>query len=611
MATRLQRLRREGLSETFPFAGPAFRRAAPWLLAAIAFAGLLTRIHPTIRFGVWGSDSGEYILLTRQLVDTGRVLFPYDGWGLAYPYFPGMFVVSGAVHAVLGVDLQHAVLWTTPLLASTIPVLVGLLAYRVTSDPRVGALAGAFVAVTAPVVLVTSHAMPGTLGHVFLLALLAFLPDAYRDRTHGILLAVVAVALVLTHHLSTYFAAGILAFIPFYREITQRSSNATRLRVEIPLAGGLVLLAAIWWLGVAVPFREQIVGDALKLNPWITAVGFLGALALLPLLVVFKRQRTDWHRNPRYPSFPRQRSSILGTFFGFVAIILAIMAFRVPGTNMEVGWPTFFYVLPVLAFVSFLSLGVSAIRFHKHGTLVLGWLYAILGSLAFASATNSRVLFPFRHVDYMVEAMAPLVAVGMVMVYDQTLASRIPAERARTRANLVAALAVLLVVSAVMSIPPREAIGGFEEGMTNQELAAVRWVRDHPEVVAPNSTMAADHRVSSLLWGLAGIHATWDYTPRTYHAEDAREVFAELSNLTIPAGENRRIDHVFLSPEIERGVTLLQWENSRPMSPQAIAKFEDPELFEKLYDEDGVRIYRVRWENSPLPEPAPAVQRSA
>lgn len=611
MATRLQRLRREGLSETFPFAGPAFRRAAPWLLAAIAFAGLLTRLHPAIRHAVWGSDSGEYLYLTEQLVETGRILFPYDGWGLAYPYFPGMFVVSGAVHAVLGIDLFHAVLWTVPALAATIPVLVALLAYRVTSDPRVGALAGAFVAVTAPVVIVTSHAMPGTLGHILLLGLLVFLPDAYRDRTHGVLLAVLAVALVLTHHLSTYFAAGILAFIPFYREFTQRSSDKARLRVEIPLAGGIVLLSAVWWLGVAVPFREQIVGDALKLDPWITAIGFLGALALLPLLVIFKRQRTAWHRNPRYPSFPRQRSMVLGTFFGFVAIILLMMAFSVPGTNIEVGWPTLAYVLPVLAFVSFLSVGVAAIRFHKHGTLVLGWLYAILASLAFASVTNSRVLFPFRHVDYMVEAMAPLIAVGMVMVYDQTLASRIPAERAHTRANLVAAVAVLLALSALTSLPPRETIGGFEEGMGRNELDAVRWVRDHPEIIPAGSTMAADHRVSSLLWGIAGIHATWDYTPRTYHAEDPREVFAELERLHIPARDEARIDYIFLSPQMEEGVTLLQWENSRPMTRAAIAKFEDATLFEKVYDEDGTRIYRIRWENTPLPAREPVVQGPA
>jgi hypothetical protein len=62
--------------------------------------------------------------------------------------------------------------------------------------------------------------------------------------------------------------------------------------------------------------------------------------------------------------------------------------------------------------------------------------------------------------------------------------------------------------------------------------------------------------------------------------------------------QNRRrsYDHVILSPPIEEGVTLTQWETSRPMTPAAIAKFEDPTYFEKIYDVDGVRIYRVKWE---------------
>src|ERR1051325_1660069 len=164
MATRLQRLRRGGVTESFPFAGPQSRRAEPWLLAGIGCVALLVRLWPAVRYGVWGSDSGEYVYLTRQLVDGGEVRLGYHGWGLAYPYFPGLFVVSGAVSAMLGVDPFHAVLWTTPILAATLAILVGLLGYRITSDPRVAIVAGAFVAVSSTVVVTTSHAMPGTLG---------------------------------------------------------------------------------------------------------------------------------------------------------------------------------------------------------------------------------------------------------------------------------------------------------------------------------------------------------------------------------------------------------------------------------------------------------------
>jgi len=595
VATRLQRLRRDGLRESFTFAGPALRRAAPWLLAGVFAAAVLVRLWPAVRFGVWGSDEGEYLYLTRRLVDTGRISFAYQGWGVAYPYFPGLFVVSGAVTAVLGVDVFHATLWTTPVLSAILPVLVGLLAYRVTSDPRAGLVAAAFAAVTAGIVVTTSHAMPGALGQFLLLGLLALLPDAYKDRTHLVWLSLVGAALILTHHLSTYFAIGILVFIPFWRELTQDHYDVLRLRVEVPFALAMIAATLVWWLGVAGPFRDQIVGDEIKLNPWLTAAIFLLPLAAVPALVAYKRSRARWFLLPRYPSFPRQRRLVVGGFLLFAGVALALVLVKLPGSDIDLPWSTFWYTLPLIAFLCFVPLGIALARFYRQGTMIGAWTYAILASLAFAIATNSHVLFPFRHVDYMTEAMAIFVAIGMLVAYDETLASRIPADRPRVRAYLVAGLVALLVVAAVASNPPRETLGGFEEGISQEELSAVQWAAAHHDIIPPGATIAADHRVSSLLWGLADLHATWDYTPQTYHAENLSAVKGELAHAQVPAEGHARVDYVFLSPEIEQGVTLLQWENSAPMSAAAVAKFANATVFPKVYDEEGVRIYRVNW----------------
>lgn len=595
MATRLQRLRRGDFTE-FPFAGPSFRRAAPWLMGIVLLLGLATRLYPAVRYGVWGSDSGEYQFLTRRLVDTGRITFDYDGWGLAYPYFPGMFVVSGAVTAVLGIDLFYAVQWTTPVLAAGVPLLVGLLAYRITSDPRVAVAAAAFLATTSPIVLTTSHAMPGTLGQLLMFGLLALVPDAQRDRIHFPLMAVLGAALVLTHHLTTYFAIGALVFSAFLREMVQLRTDRDRLEVDVALAGGLLAMAAVWWLVVAKPFRDEIVGDALPFPPLVTTVLFLLALAALPALVLWKRRRVEWHTIPRYGTFPAQWIRALATALGFWLIVLFVVIVRLPGSAITVAPVALLYVLPVLGFLAFLPIGHGAIRFHRQGVVVLGALYAVLASLAFAILTSSRVLFPFRHADYMIMAMAPLLALGMLVVYDQAVAARLPADRPRVRALLTGAFIMLIAASALLSVPPRETIGGFEEGISVEELDAVRFLAANPAIVPPNATIAADHRISSLLFGLAGFHPTWDYTPRTYHAETVEEALEELALAHVPARGEARVDYVFLSPPIEEGVTLTQWENSRPMSEAAIAKFETSSAFEKVYDVQGIRVYRVRWD---------------
>lgn len=596
MAARLQRLRRGPLSESFAFAGPAFRRAAPWLLVVVFFLGLLARSFPALFNAVWGSDSGEYIFLTQRLVETHRVSFDYQGWGIAYPYFPGLFVVSGAVTAVVGVDVFHAVLWTTPVLAGLLGVLVALLSYRITGDPRVAIVAGTFVAVGATTVITTSHAMPGTLGQVILLGMLALLPDAHKNRRHFALYAIMGVALVWTHHLTTYFAVGIFAFIPFYREITQRSPDRLRLRTEAGIAAFLLVLAAVWWLGFAPPFRNQIVGDALPFNPWVTALVFLVALSALPVLVRFKRARSDWFKSPRYPSFPKQRVYVAATFVALWALIAFVALVHVPGSGISISALALIFVIPILGYLAFLPLGVTTVRFYKGGVIPLAMMWAVLASLAFAVVTNSRIFFPFRHVDYLAMAMAPMAAIGMVMVYDQTLAARMPADRASARAGLITAFAFLVALALALSLPPRSVIGGFEEGISNDELDAVRWVKGHPDVVPPGSTIAADHRVSSLLWGLASAHPTWDSAKTTYHTEDASVALDDLSSLYVPYNRtNERVDYVFLSPQIEAGVTLLQWENSEPMSPAAIQKFDQDPAFALVYHENGVRIYRVNW----------------
>jgi len=580
-------------------ASPSFRRSAATLMGLIFGLALVVRLVPTVRFAIWGSDTGEYLFLTRQLVDTGRIIFDYEGWGLAYPYFPGMFVVSGAVEAVLGVRVETAVKYTVPMLSALIPMMVGLLGYRVTSDPRVGVISAAMTAVAATIIILTSHAMPGTLGQLFLIGLLLWLPDTSRDLRHLVPAGLLAAALLVTHHLTTYFAIGILAMVMLHREMLQDRTDVARVRGEVPLAGGLLLGALLWWLGVASPFRDQIVGDALPLPAWATTLLFLAALAGLVALVRFKRRHSRTILPPAYVAIVRQSRVYVSFVVGLLLLVGAFIVWRVPGTQFSVAPSALLFVAPIILWFGFAPAGFSALRFHRHGTLIIGWAYAILASLAFAIVTESHVLFPFRHVDYLSFALAIPAAVGLLMAYDQTVATGGPTQRRVWRARWVAAVLTLVFVSAVFSQPTRDAMGGFEEAITRDEYAAVLFVRDNPELFPAGSTFAADHRISSLLWGVAGMNATWDFTPRTYHSEHVAEVLEELASLDIPSGDGQRIDHVFVSPVIEAGVALLQWEPSTPMSAAAIAKFDDAEHFEVVYDVADVRIYRVNWSAAP------------
>lgn len=559
--------------------------------------GVLIRLAPLVFTAVWGSDSGEYYFLTKRLLDTHAVSFTYDGWGIAYPFFPGMFLLTGAVVATTGVPLLTAVQVVVPVVAGLIGLGVLLVTHRVTGSRLASVSAGAFAAVTAPNVIVTSHAMPGSLGHVLVIAGLLLALHARDDKRHLWAFPVVAIALLVTHHLSTYFLAGIVAGAAFLRELGEPAWDRRALAVDVPVVLGTTALALAWWLGVADVFRERIVGDALDLDPFVTAAGFVLALLALPALVLARRRwlpRVAWRSG-----VPSARASVtvaVGVLGGLSAAIIAFMYVGFPGTNITVTPVTLAYALPPALVIALAVIGARATGFTRDGRFLVGWTLAITASLAFAAVTKNTVLFPYRHIDYLMEGVAAVAGVG-VLVVAALVARRAPAARARHVTWSV--LAVALVVMAAMSYPPREAVGGFEEAITAPEVEAVRWTEDG---LPPASTIAADHRVSSLLFGLAGHRATWDYTYWTYHAESWEPVFDELAALDIPSGEGVRVDYVFLSPPIREGVTLVQWENSKPMTDAAWNKFfTDTEHFEHVYadDADDVHVFRVRWENAP------------
>ncbi|MHB8606643.1 MAG: hypothetical protein ACYDCK_15475, partial [Thermoplasmatota archaeon] len=463
-------------------------------------------------------------------------------------------------------------------------------------------VAAAFVAVTAPQVIFSSHGMPATLGASLLFVLLVFFLESVRptgeiDPRYAALLLPVGVALVLSHHLSTYFAVGIVAGAAFLRELGSTRSNTARLRVELPLVGGLVALAAWWWLVVATPMRDQIVGEALALPPVVTALVFVAALAALPLVVLVKRRVPALRRIRFHPRLHGSRRA-LALYAGFVLVFLAgslyFVFVDVPGTDLSVPPITLAYLAPVVLLLALALVGASAAKLARDGWFAWGWMAAILLSLVFAAVTKNHVIFPFRHIDVLVDGLSMLIGIGFVACL-----ALVGARSRRARLALVTALVLVLFANAATANPPREAIAGFEEGVTHDEYTAILWARDH---LPADSTIAADHRVSSLLFGVAHLAASWDYTNATYHATSWPPVAAELAALDIPGHPHARIDYVFLSPEIRKGVILVQWENALPMSDAAYAKFfTDTTHFTKVCGDglgdctNGVYIFRVNW----------------
>jgi len=107
-------------------------------LLAVMAAAIVMRFMPLGQFAVWGSDSGEYYYLTKRLVADSSVSTVYGGWGFGYPYFPGMFLLTGEAALLTGTGVFSSLLWVAPFAASLSVLVIALIALRAFEDIRRG-----------------------------------------------------------------------------------------------------------------------------------------------------------------------------------------------------------------------------------------------------------------------------------------------------------------------------------------------------------------------------------------------------------------------------------------------------------------------------------------
>lgn len=575
---------------------PVRARHAALGLAAVAALGVAVRLLPLASFAVWGSDTGEYHRLTEELVRQGRLSLDYPGWGVAYPWFPGLYSVAGAVSAMTGLDARASLEVLVPALAGLAALAAALLAHALTRDARAALLAGAVLAVAMPAAFATSHAMPGALGHLFLLGGLLLAWAAPRDRGALVAALLVAAALVATHHLSTYMFLVALGGMVLLRALLVRHAAGAEHAAPLAVLAAALAMAVAWWLW-AQPVRDDIAPKASALGvPGLAALALL-ALAALALLPRWRAGRA-WAFQPRYPD-ARRGLRIVGGMFAAVLAGSAVVGFvRVPGTSVQVTPLAVLWFLPLVAVVAFAFLGSGLAKFRPGGAWVYGWSVAQLASFGLAMAAGSVVLLPYRHTEYLLEPIALLAGLGLAAAVAHARA-RSPRLGAWAAAGVVG----LLLANAAAAYPPPSVLAGFTEGTTRGEMAAVRWAGEHV-ALAPDAVIAADHRMSSMLFGYAGLNATWEYAPRTFEAPSFDEARAEMLAVHAPSGV-KRVDYVFLSRAMREHLALAQWDAAQPLSPAAQAKFDADPHYQAACRGDEVTIYRVVWDTAPAPAAGP------
>jgi hypothetical protein len=532
------------------------------------------------QYEVWGSDTGEYYYITNQLASDGYIETEYDGWGFGYPHFPGLFYLSGASHFLTGMDVLWSLTVIIPIAASLSVFVVFLISRMLFKNDAAGLLASAFVAVAMPSVFATSHPMPGSLGDLLLFSSVLFLIASLKNNKFIPLLVLSALALTITHHLSSYFLFTMIFGGLFVAGII---GNKDKREIKLSWAFLLLFLSmlALFWVIGAKPFSERVISMAFDLPFWIVlSLGFI--VLFVVYFLIWIRRRISWCYKPKFPK--SYRTIVL--FIVLLCIIFFVLGFlvlvKVPGTEVQLTPETVLLFTPLVVLLAFTSVGAGYIKMYKHGMVVFGWIFALLASLFLAIFTSNRVLLTYRHPQYFMLPLALAVGLGIVMLIDSITND----QRNFKKGLSVGLVIVLLGLTSLSAYPPTEVMGGFQEGTSEAEMQGVAWAKNSLE---EGATVATDHRMSSMLFGFGGLNATWDEAYKTLHAPSYEECEDEIESISIPSGE-KSINYILLDDEIKEGVALLQWENAKAMSQKAQDKFEKYP-FIKLYEANGVEVY--------------------
>ncbi|MGA7861947.1 MAG: hypothetical protein WCB19_08850 [Thermoplasmata archaeon] len=572
------------------------RTAFVWLLA-VACVLVFLALEPLLSFSLFGSDTGEYYVLTATLVTTGHFAaqYPvYQGWGTGYPDFPGMFALAGAVSGSLGVDTLSSLLYTIPILGALSVFPVFLLFRKLFQHDLIALLGASFAGVAMPRMYILAHPAPQALGDLLVVAALWMYVEGRKDRRWYVPLALTSGALIVTHHLSSYFfllgALGAVVLLELWRPGAWAHRFPTR---ELAFSAAFVVALLAYWFYYAPRFLTITLHHlslfASSTPPAIITAAVAGVAVLGALIYVRRKRTTARGGHVRFPSDRSTLTEIVVIAVATVAGLALLLVVRLPPGNQQITAGELLYFAPY-----YLPLALTAgtrrlLSLSRIGSFTIAWLGTLALSVVvgFAIPQVGTLLIPSRTVEFLAIPLGLMLALGL----GRWIA------RAQDRAGRPALIAgacvavLLLAANAAIVYPPQSDFGGFQEGLTFQDQALWLWGGIG---LTPHTAVASDHRLSSMMFGFDGLAATWDNTPGLFVGISWAAAAAELHSSEAPLQPARAIDAVAVDATMHAGVALDPSNLALPLSPQAAAWLEAPP-FIPIYESGPQVVYWVDW----------------
>ncbi len=567
-----------------------------WKAATAAFAvtwlAALMRWWPMTRYTAWGSDSGEYAGLIETFLATGgRLPEAYSGWGGGYPDFGGMYIFAGTFASMTGIDSFLVLSVVVPAAAALSALFAFVVALRLSRSIFAAAVAGGIVATAMPEVFAGSHGMPGALGGMMAAAMLAAVVLSVRTPALRWAVAVIALALVPTHHLSAFLAASMLAAAALLEARFAPADLERSRAVDAALlgAGSLLLLSGLFWSGGAPQFRAVVLDPT---SPWIgrllPGASILGVVGLVVLAWYFETRPRDLARFRQILEDRLIWRRLTYAAAATAAAVALLSVAGVPGTSAVVPVALVLPFAPLGFTLAAVAAGPGRLIPVRGSLILLGAALGVAVSGLVGLVFLPAVLIPYRHLQYFVVAAAPIAAVALAFAARSVSSSALPARRTLSRAFAAVLVSSLLAACAVTAFPSKQALVGFEEGTLDDEAAAALWLSWN----IPTTLVASDHRLSSVVFGFSRQDATWEAAAPILVGGPAVALPA-LDSVRSPSGA-AGVTVVLLSDDVIAGAALSQWAPATPIQGEAFSKFFGPPFVRAFDNGDAVAYWVVR-----------------
>lgn len=440
-------------------------------------AALLTRLYPYMYTGLpfsidaWPLLKGAEALTNYSPVNLENNTI-FDGYN---NYWPAVMIFGASGSIILNLDVKTFIGIYVPVAAALSVLIVYAITQSLTHSRLYAALASTVLAFAPSHVIFTAGVTKETLAHPIYLAMVLTLLIP-RGRTSSLVLwLLLSLALVFTHHLTTFVALGTITSMALLQTVL--SVKNARKPDPAPLAKTALLTLttlAYYYVYALRGFKFDI-----PMTEWLSALSY--QLLFLSIILYQTLVSSTQGRRPF-----RLRAGVSASVAFLAITLLSTQIPLVPGAP-EIPPRYLLYTLPYIAGPLLVALGLRGLGETRH--LVKGWLGVVLALEAYSLFSRSQLSLSllYRGLNFIYSPLAPLAAAGLGALIEQ--------RRYATTSLILLATAVSGISIMYSTVHLQEPYTGYQWLNTAEEYLSGVWLKRFHE----NGAIAGDMKALYML----------------------------------------------------------------------------------------------------------------